>query len=108
MDNKYPSFLWYESLNSSHKNNANGEKRNAKTIVIYNGQRNFVDSLFFVISPIYSIKYIIYHMTILIIHKVFLSFCIFVPIITLSPANLDFWPIPNVEPQHDGDDETND
>lgn len=35
-------------------------------------------------------------------------FCIFVPSITLSPANLDFWPIPNVEPQHDGDDETND
>lgn len=68
MDNKYPSFLWYESLNSSHKNNANGEKRNAKTIAIYNGLRNFVDSLFFVISPIYSIKYIIYHITILIIH----------------------------------------
>jgi hypothetical protein len=63
---------------------------------------------FFVISPIYSIKYIIYHITILIIHKVFLSFCIFVPSITLSPANLDFWPIPNVEPQQDGDDETND
>ena len=40
--------------------------------------------------------------------NVFLSFCIFVPSITLSPANLDFWSIPNVEPQHDGDDETND
>ena len=40
--------------------------------------------------------------------NVFLSICIFVPSITLSPANLDFWPIPNVEPQHDGDDETND
>lgn len=63
MDNKYPSFLWYESLNSSHKNNANGKKRNAKTIAIYNGLRNFADS-FFVISPIYSIKYIIYHITI--------------------------------------------
>ena len=68
MDNKYPSFLWYEFLNSSHKNNANGKKRNAKTIAIYNGLRNFADSLFFVISPIYSIKYIIYHITILIIH----------------------------------------
>lgn len=33
---------------------------------------------------------------------------LFVPSITLSPANLDFWPIPNVEPQYDGDDETND
>ena len=40
--------------------------------------------------------------------NVFLSICIFVPSITLSPANLDFWPIPDVEPQHDGDDETND
>ena len=46
MDNKYPSFLWYESLNSSHKNNANGKKRNAKTIAIYKGLRNFADSFF--------------------------------------------------------------
>ena len=42
-------------------------------------------------------------------NRYFIPNCgIFVPSITLSPANLDFWPIPNVEPQHDGDDETND
>ncbi len=63
MDNKYPSFLWYESLNSSHKNNANGKKRNAKTIAIYNGLRNFADSLFCykpnILYKIYNLSY--YH-----------------------------------------------
>ena len=107
MDNKYPSFLWYESLNSSHKIMRMGkEKRKDHCHIQW--AKKLCGLSFFVISPIYSIKYIIYHITILIIHKVFLPFCIFVPIITLSPANLDFWPIPNVEPQHDGDDETND
>lgn len=63
MDNRYPSFLWYESLNSSHKNNANGKKRNAKTIAIYNGLRNFADSLFCykpnILYKIYNLSY--YH-----------------------------------------------